>query len=72
MFQQPNMDHPQFRTERPSARGSMLSMRLSDEQNETLERLAERLDLSKAEVLRTALDYWIENSEDARRAMRRR
>jgi hypothetical protein len=35
-----------------------------------LDQLAAQLNLSKGELLRTALDYWLENSPDAKQAMR--
>jgi hypothetical protein len=48
----------------------MLSLRVTREQDQLLGELAESLGLvgGKAEVLRKALDYWLENAPEARRA----
>jgi hypothetical protein len=44
----------------------MLSLRVTREQDQLLGALAERLGLSgKAEVLRRALDYWLEHAPEA-------
>lgn len=46
----------------------MLSLRVTEEQDELLENLAAALDLpGKAEVLRRALDYWLEHAPEAQR-----
>ena len=51
-------------TARPETRGKMLSLRVTGEQNEQLETIARQLKLrGKAEVLRRALDFWLENAE---------
>jgi hypothetical protein len=47
----------------------MLSLRVTAEQDRLLEHLAQELGLrGKAEVLRRALDYWLEHAPEARRA----
>jgi hypothetical protein len=47
----------------------MLSLRVTAEQDELLGHLAQELGLrGKAEVLRRALDYWLEHAPEARRA----
>ena len=47
----------------------MLSLRVTEEQDQLLENLAEALSLpGKSEVLRRALDYWLEHAPDAQRA----
>ena len=60
-----------FRTEKPKPRQHCVTLRVTEEQNEILERLTASLEKSKGEVLRTALDYWLENSPEAKRALRR-
>lgn len=59
-----------FRTEKPKRREHCVTLRVTDEQNEVLDRLTASLEQSKGEVLRTALDYWLNNSPDAKRALR--
>lgn len=61
-----------FRTEKPQPRQHCVTLRVSEEQNEILNRLTENLNQSKGEVLRLALDYWLENSPEAKRALRAR
>ena len=48
----------------------MLSLRVTAEQERTLEAMARALGLpgGKAEVLRKALDYWLEHAPEARAA----
>jgi hypothetical protein len=47
----------------------MLSLRVTVEQDKLLGRLARGLGLrGKAEVLRRALDYWLEHAPEARQA----
>ena len=47
----------------------MLSLRVTAEQDKLLEELARALGLrGKAEVLRRALDYWLEHAPEAREA----
>jgi Arc/MetJ-type ribon-helix-helix transcriptional regulator len=48
----------------------MLSLRVTEEQDRLLGELAESLGLQggKAEVLRKALDYWLEHAPEAREA----
>jgi hypothetical protein len=47
----------------------MISLRVTREQDRLLEGLAAALKLSgKAEVLRKALDYWLEHAPEARKA----
>jgi hypothetical protein len=50
----------------------MLSLRVTPEQSRLLEELAQNLGLpgGKAEVLRKALDYWLEHSPEAKKAAR--
>ncbi len=45
----------------------MISLRVTGEQEQLLERLAAALGLAggKAELLRKALDYWLENAPEA-------
>jgi hypothetical protein len=45
----------------------LISLRVTEEDNQLLEDLARRLNLpgGKADVLRRALDYWLENAPDA-------
>jgi hypothetical protein len=51
----------------------MLSLRVTAEQDQLLEHLAQELGLrGKAEVLRRALDYWLEHAPEVRRAAPRR
>jgi hypothetical protein len=51
----------------------MVSLRLTAEQNRDLTEMASNLRLvgGKAELLRKALDYWLEHSPDAQRAQRK-
>jgi hypothetical protein len=47
----------------------MISLRLTEEQDQLLADLAEVLGLSgKADVLRKALDYWLEHAPQAQQA----
>ena len=59
-----------FRTERPAPRSHCVTLRTSAEQNAMLDSLVARLQVSKGEVVRIALDYWLANSPEARRALR--
>jgi predicted DNA-binding protein len=44
----------------------MISLRVTADQDQLLERLAQELGLrGKADVLRTALDYWLEHAPEA-------
>ena len=46
----------------------MLSLRVTTEEDELLQRLADELELdTKAGVLRRALDFWLENDPKAKR-----
>mgnify|MGYP001579821736 CR=1 len=57
---------------RPPARAKMLSLRVTNEQDAELEKIAGELKLSgKSEVLRVALDYWLEHAPDAQRLRRK-
>ena len=50
----------------------MISLRVTQEQDRLLEGLAKVLGLSgKAEVLRQALDYWLEHAPEARTACKK-
>ncbi len=51
----------------------MISLRVTQEQDQLLGELAESLGLAggKAEVLRKALDYWLENAPEARQAAKK-
>jgi hypothetical protein len=50
----------------------MISLRVTREQDQLLGELAEALELSgKADVLRRALDYWLENAPEALRAAKK-
>jgi predicted DNA-binding protein len=54
---------------KPAARGSILSVRLTAEQDARLAALAASMGISgKAELVRKALDYYMENSRDIPRA----
>jgi hypothetical protein len=48
----------------------MISLRVTEEDERLLTDLAEQLGLpgGKADVLRTALDYWLEHAPEARQA----
>lgn len=60
-----------FENEKPPAKDVLISLRVTTEQNAALVRIAENLGLSgKAEVLRTALHYWLTNDAAAKRAAR--
>jgi hypothetical protein len=49
----------------------MLSLRVTDEQDRLLGELARELGLSgKADVLRRALDYWLEHAPEVKKAGR--
>jgi hypothetical protein len=50
----------------------MISLRVTEEDDRLLGELARALDLpgGKADVLRKALDYWLENAPEARQAGR--
>jgi hypothetical protein len=52
----------------------MLSLRVTAEQDRLLGELAEALGLAggKAELLRRALDYWLENAPEVKKAGRQR
>jgi hypothetical protein len=51
----------------------MISLRVTQEQDQLLGELAEALDLpgGKAEVLRKALDYWLEHAPEAQQATKK-
>jgi hypothetical protein len=50
----------------------MISLRVTEGQDQLLGRLAEVLGLSgKAEMLRKALDYWLENAPEAAAARKK-
>jgi hypothetical protein len=50
----------------------MLSLRVTDEQDRLLGELAQSLGLSgKADVLRRALDYWLEHAPEVKKAGKR-
>jgi hypothetical protein len=61
-----------FRTEKPEPRGHLVTLRLSAEQNEILTQAAEQQNVSKGELLRIALDYWLEHSAEGKRALKRK
>ena len=50
----------------------MISLRVSDEQDRLLEQLSEQLGLpgGKADVLRRALDYWLEQAPEVQQALK--
>ncbi len=45
-------------TQRP-ARATMQTLRLTADQSEQLQQMADRIEVSKSEVLRIALDHWL-------------
>jgi hypothetical protein len=50
----------------------MLSLRVTEEQDRVLGELAEALGLTgKAELLRRALDYWLEHAPEVKKAGKR-
>lgn len=57
------------RFSRDPRRDKMISLRLTQEQDQLLTDLATNLALAggKAELLRKALDYWLENAPEAQR-----
>ena len=58
---------PAFRRERPAPRNKMLSIRITDEEDELLEELRQRLGVdAKVDVFRQALDYFLEHAPQAR------
>ena len=61
-----------FRTEKPEPRGHLVTLRLSAEQNDLLSAAAEQQSVSKGELLRIALDYWLEHSAEGKRVLRRK
>jgi hypothetical protein len=50
----------------------MLSLRVTQEQDQLLSQLAEALGLAggKAELLRRALDYWLEQAPEVKKALK--
>ena len=63
---------PPFRRDRPPRREKMLSLRVTEEEDRTLEELREHLGLdAKVDVLRQALDYFLENAPQVRKRKRR-
>ncbi len=54
-----------FKSERPEPRATMVALRLTAGQAELLTTLAERLEVGRSELVRMALDYWLENSPEA-------
>jgi hypothetical protein len=62
---------PAFRRERPPRRDKMLSLRLTDEEDQLLGELQEQLGLrAKVDVLRQALDYFLANAPQVRKRKR--
>ena len=61
-----------FRSQRPEPRRHCVTMRLSEEQNSLLDKLCEQTGESKGELLRIALDYWIQNSAEGKKALRQK
>jgi hypothetical protein len=62
---------PAFRRERPPRREKMLSLRLTDEEDQLLGELQEQLGLrAKVDVLRQALDYFLANAPQVRKRKR--
>ncbi len=61
-----------FRSQRPEPRNHCVTMRLSEEQNALLDKLCEQTKESKGELLRIALDFWIQNSPEGKRALRQK
>jgi len=57
---------------RDAAREVTMTLRLTREQSELLEQLRQRLQLAtKADVMRTALDYWLDHAPETREAKRK-
>lgn len=61
------------REDKPESRGTLLSVRLTKPQMETLERLVEELGIAggRAELVRQAIDFWMSHDRRARQAMQR-
>ena len=62
-----------FQREQRPTRSRMVTIRMTDEQIATLEGVASAIGITggKAEAIRRAIDYWIENDRDARAAANR-
>lgn len=62
-----------FQREQRPARSRMVTIRMTDEQIATLEGVASAIGITggKAEAIRRAIDYWIENDREARAAANR-
>jgi hypothetical protein len=58
------------RGEKPT-RDAVIGVRFTIGQVEILDAIARDLGLERVELIRRALDYWIENDADAKRAARR-
>jgi Ribbon-helix-helix protein, copG family len=59
-----------FQQERPEPRQHCVTLRVGTKQNEVLTALAESLGKSKGEVVRVALDYWLQHSPEGKKAMK--
>lgn len=46
-------------------RDRMVHIRINSNQDETLTRTSERLQVGRSELVRKALDFWIANSQEA-------
>jgi len=56
----------------PPARDATISLRVTAEQDAALTAIAERLQLpGKSELIRRAIDYWLQNAPDASSRRRR-
>jgi predicted DNA-binding protein len=62
-----------FQREQRPARSRMVTIRMTDEQIATLEGVASAIGITggKAEAIRRAIDFWIENDREARAAANR-
>jgi Arc/MetJ-type ribon-helix-helix transcriptional regulator len=61
------------REDKPESKGTLLSVRLTKPQMETLERLVAELGIvgGRAELVRQAIDFWMSHDRRARQAMQR-
>jgi|GEM_PF-2746532 len=60
-----------FSKENKPTRDSVIGVRFTSEQVEMLDAIAGEIGLDRVEVIRRAIDFWIENEPVAKRAARK-
>lgn len=63
----PLKDEPGFSRPKPSPRTRMLTVRITEAQDNLITALAEAMGVDRAEVTRQALDYWMVHGPESRR-----